>query len=292
MIARLAGIILPVFLIAGVGYAWGRIARPDMRTVNRVSIELLAPALIFYALSSPQYDLRGSAPLMLASVGVVLGSGLLAWPVARAMRVDLRTFLPTSMFNNCGNMGLPLASLAFGTAGVSSMVALFTNSNLLQFTIGVWIVDRHANVGKLLRTPMVIATFAGFAFAIARPTLPAWLAAAIQMTGNALIPLMLIALGVRLTDLGRGDWTLGVIGGATCAITGLVTAAILVAALGLHGDQAGLLFLFGCLPPAVLNFMVAEQFNQEPGKVASIVLVGNLLALVFVPIGVYLALRA
>jgi predicted permease len=102
---------------------------------------------------------------------------------------------------------------------------------------------------------------------------------------------MLIALGVRLTGLGRGDWTLGIVGGATCAITGLAMAAILAFALGLHGDQAGLLYLFGCLPPAVLNFMVAEQFNQEPAKVASIVLVGNLLALVFVPVGVWLALR-
>jgi predicted permease len=55
--------------------------------------------------------------------------------------------------------------------------------------------------------------------------------------------------------------------------------------------QQGLLFLFGCLPPAVLNFMVAEQYNQEPGKVASIVLVGNLLAVLFVPVGLALALR-
>jgi hypothetical protein len=41
----------------------------------------------------------------------------------------------------------------------------------------------------------------------------------------------------------------------------------------------------------VLNFMVAEQFGQEPGKVASIVLVGNMMSIVFVPIGVTLALR-
>ena len=68
-------------------------------------------------------------------------------------------------------------------------------------------------------------------------------------------------------------------------------AAMLVPVLGLDRQQAGLLFLFGCLPPAVLNFMVAEQFNQEPGKVASIVLIGNLMSLVFVPVGVTLALR-
>jgi hypothetical protein len=41
----------------------------------------------------------------------------------------------------------------------------------------------------------------------------------------------------------------------------------------------------------VLNFMVAEQFRQEPARVASIVLIGNTLAVVFVPIGLTLALR-
>ena len=41
------------------------------------------------------------------------------------------------MFNNCGNMGLPIAALAFGPVGLSAMVALFTVSNLLHFTLGL-----------------------------------------------------------------------------------------------------------------------------------------------------------
>jgi hypothetical protein len=41
----------------------------------------------------------------------------------------------------------------------------------------------------------------------------------------------------------------------------------------------------------VLNFRVAEQFRQEPGKVASIVLIGNLLSIAFVPVGLTIALR-
>jgi len=68
-------------------------------------------------------------------------------------------------------------------------------------------------------------------------------------------------------------------------------AEALAPLLALTPAQQGLLVLFGCLPPAVLNFMVAEQFRQEPGRVASIVLIGNLLSIVFVPIGLTLALR-
>ena len=76
-----------------------------------------------------------------------------------------------------------------------------------------------------------------------------------------------------------------------CPLTGIGMAALLSPVLGLDDAQWGLLILFGCLPPAVLNFMVAEQFRQEPGKVASIVLIGNMMSIVFVPLGITLALR-
>ena len=291
MLERLLGIIVPVFAVIALGWVWGRRAKPDMTVVNRLSMNVLSPALIFSALSSKGFDAWDHRLLMLGSIGVVLGSGLLAWPVAKLLREKARTFVPPMMFNNCGNMGLPLAVLAFGDAGFAPMVALFTISNLTHFTLGVWIVDHHARFGNLVRNPMVWSTIAGFAFAILHPPLPEIVAVTIKLVGDALIPMMLLSLGVRLTDVRLRDARLGVIGGIVCPVTGLVMAALLAPLLGLDALQTGLLFLFGCLPPAVLNFMVAEQFKREPAKVASIVLVGNLLSVVFVPIGLAIALR-
>ncbi len=291
MIARLLGIILPVFSIVALGWVFGRRAKPDMAWVNRISMNMLAPALVFSALAGGHFDVRANAVLMLASLGVVLGSGLLAWPVARWLKIDYRTFLPPMMFNNCGNIGLPLAALAFGPAGFAPMVALFTISNLLHFSLGMWIVDHHARWSNLVRNPIVVSTFLGFACAVWQPPIPSWMQTAIHMLGEALVPMMLLSLGVRLTTLSWHGARIGVIGGAVCALSGLAMAAILIPLLRLDPLQAGLLYLFGCLPPAVLNFMVAEQFNREPDKVASIVLIGNAMSLIFVPIGLALALR-
>jgi predicted permease len=291
MIERLLGIILPVFAIVALGWWWGRRVQPDMSMVNRISMNVLAPALIFSALSSKSFDLWDNRLLIAGSVGIVLGSGLLAWPVARLLRVDPRTFVPPMMFNNCGNMGLPLAVLAFGEPGFVAMVAMFTISNLLHFTLGAWIIDHRARFASLLRNPMVWSTFAGFAFAVTKPPLPDVLAVTFKLLGDALIPMMLLSLGVRLTAIRWTDARLGVIGGLVCPLTGLAMAAVLAPLLGLDATQAGLLFVFGCLPPAVLNFMVAEQYKQEPAKVASIVLIGNLVSVIFVPIGLSLALR-
>ncbi len=291
MLERILGIILPVFSIIAVGYFWGRRVQPDMGMVNRISMNVLAPALIFSALSSKSFDVFGDAPLILGSIGIVLGSGLLAWPFAKLLHQDARTFVPPMMFNNCGNMGLPLAVLAFGEQGFGPMVALFVVSNLLHFTLGAWIIDHHARFGRLLKNPMVWSTIAGFLFAVLQPPLPDWLGVTFKMVGDGLIPMMLLSLGVRLTAIDWGDARLGVVGGLVCPLTGLAMAGVLAPFLGLTPMQTGLLFLFAALPPAVLNFMVAEQYRQEPGKVASIVLVGNVMSVIFIPIGLAIALR-
>jgi len=291
MFERVLGIFLPVLLIVVVGYFFARRVKPDMAMVNRISMTILAPALIFSALASKDFDVGAYKLLMLGSVGVVLGSGLLAWPFARLLHADARTFVPPMMFNNCGNMGLPLAVLAYGASGFSAMVALFTISNLLHFTLGAWIVDHKARFGNLLRNPMVWSTFLGFAFALTQPPMPEWASVSIKMVGDALVPMMLLSLGVRLYEVRWDDWHLGLIGGLVCPLTGIAMAALLAPVLGLDREQQGLLLIFGSLPPAVLNFMVAEQFRQEPAKVASIVLIGNVLSVIFVPLGLALALH-
>jgi predicted permease len=291
MLPRIAGIILPVFSIIALGWLYARRTKPDMTVVNRISMNVLAPALVFSALASKDFDVTANRWLLVGSIGVVLGSGLLAWPFSRLLHTSPRTFVPPMMFNNCGNMGLPLAVLAYGAAGFSPMVALFTISNLLHFTLGVWLIDHHARFGNLVRNPMVIATVLGFAFAIVHPPLPEWLSVAIKLVGDALIPMMLISLGVRLYEVSFDDWRIGIVGGLVCPLTGLAIAALLASILDLDRTQQGLLILFGSLPPAVLNFMVAEQFRQEPGKVASIVLIGNLLSIAFIPVGLTIALR-
>ena len=291
MLVRILGIIVPVFSIVALGWLYARRAKPDMGWVNRISMNVLAPALIFSALTSKDFDLVENRLLIVASIGVVLGSGLIAWPFAKLLHQDHRTFVPPMMFNNCGNMGLPLAILAFGQPGFSAMVAVFTISNLLHFTLGVWMIDHHARFGSLLRNPMVWSTVAGFTFALAHPPLPEWTTTTFKIVGDALIPMMLLSLGVRLMDVRWNDWRIGVVGGFVCPLTGIAMAALLGPTLGLDSTQQSLLLLFGCLPPAVLNFMVAEQFGQEPGKVASIVLIGNMLGLLFVPLGLALALR-
>ncbi|CAG9178425.1 AEC family transporter [Cupriavidus respiraculi] len=293
MLARIVSIITPVILIILVGWLYGRKAHPDMAGINRATLDVIAPLLVVSAFVSKDFALGDHLALLGCAVAVVLGSGVLAWGVARMLGVDARTFVPPMMFNNSGNMGLPLSVFAFGPIGLAPAVALFAASNLMHFTLGLKIVNRHASLAQIARNPMVLATVAGVALSLARPwfSLPEPVYQSIRLLGDATVPLMLFALGVRMKDVSLRNWGMGVVGAVVCPLTGIACALLLVQVVPLTELQRGLLFVFASLPPAVLNFLVADHFRQEPDQVASIVLLGNIGAVVFVPIGLYLGLR-
>ena len=298
---RILGIILPVFIIIALGYGYaclrGDAVRSDMTAVNRVSMDVLCPLLVFTALAAKDFDLAHNSMLILAGALISLGSGLLAWPIARWLGYDVRSFVPPMMYNNCGNMGLPLAILAFGTSSLGSAVALFMACNLVYFSVGIKIIESgrakngvRSSPWKFLANPMMIAMIVGMAFAIVQVSLPAPLFIALKMLGDACIPLMLFALGVRMIDVSLKSWSIGLVGAIVCPGAGLAVALLLDQLITLTAEQRGQMFLFASLPPAVFCFMVAEQYKQEPDKVASIVLLGNLAALLFVPLGLWLGL--
>lgn len=300
MFERIVGIILPVFITIGVGYGYARYrgegVKSDMTSVNRISMSVLCPLLVFTALAAKDFDVLNNSTLILAGVLISIGSGVLAWPGARLFGYDTRTFIPPMMYNNCGNMGLPLAILAFGPSGLSAAVALFMACNLVYFSIGIKIIETGRDGPRtpflgFLASPMMLAMMFGVVFSIANISLPAPLFQALKILGEACIPIMLFALGVRMLDINFKSWHIGMVGAVVCPVAGLIVAWLLDGALTLTPDQRGQMYLFAALPPAVFCFMVAEQYQQEPDKVASIVLLGNLAAVVFVPLGLWIGLQ-
>lgn len=301
ILERIAGVILPVFIMVGIGYLYARLrgerAKADMAAANRITVEALCPLLVFTALAGKDFDIAANGMLILAGVLIALGSALLAWPAARLLGYDVRTFVPPMLFNNCGNMGLPLAVFAFGAAALPAAVALFMACTLVYFSVGIKITesgrdDIHTPFFQFLASPMMIAMIIGIIFSVARISVPSPLFTALKMVGDTSIPIMLFALGVRMIDISFTSWRIGLIGAAFCPLSGLAVAWLLDGILPLSSDQRGQMYLFASLPPAVFCFMMAEHYNQEPDKVAAIVLLGNLSALVFVPLGLWLGLRA
>lgn len=287
---RILAIVFPVFAIIGIGYLYGRVKRPEIGVTNQISMDVLVPALVFAALASKSFDFAHYWQLALGGALVILGSGLLAWPVARMLKVEAKTFVPPMMFNNSGNMGIPLIVLAFGDAALGAAIILFLVEMVLHFSLGPYMLAHRMNLLQLLKTPVMAATVLGVAVSLSGAVLPDALYTAIKMLGDASIPMLLFALGVRLNQVSFKDWHIGAWSGVVAPLSGIAMVLALTPFLDLDPMQQSILLVFGALPPAVLNYLMAEQYRQEPERVASIVLLGNMSALIVMPVVLFFAL--
>ncbi len=284
LVYRIVAIIFPVFSIVAVGYLYARFRRnTDMSAGNRLNMDIFIPALIFDTLSASDYALSDYLLLTLGGAVVVLGSGLIAWPVARLMGYQWKTFVPPMMFNNSGNMGVPLIILTFGGAALPAAVLLFAVENFLHFLLGQQMITQRWSVKTVFQNPMILATILGIGVAVADITIPDFLRLPIHMLGQISIPLLLFSLGVRMLSIDLKDWRIGAMAALICPLSGLLVGLIFVQFVPLDTEQVSILLLFSALPPAVLNFLVAERFNQEPQKVASIVLIANFASILVIP---------
>ena len=289
MLLRIVGIVFPIFAIVMLGYGYGRRHRPEMLAANRLNMDVFMPALIFSALAGRTFNLADNLELVVGAVVVVVGSALLAWPLARLLGYDPKTLVPPVSFNNVGNMGLPLLLLTFGEQALGAAVVLMMVVTLLQFSLSPWLLNGDSLLSTIWREPFIVAAALGIGVSLGGITVWAPLMAASKILGDISLGLMIFSLGVRLSSARLSAWGIGVVGAIATPLTGMLMAWGFgeIAGLGRHSQD--ILFIFGALPPAVSGFIFAERYGQEPDKVAAIVMIGNAAALFFVPLA--LALR-
>lgn len=292
IVERVLATVIPVFLIAGLGWVYAKRkahtgGKPlDTVSMNSIMLDLLAPLLVFTGLSDKAFNLYDQRWVVLGGLIVVAVSGCAAWLVARARGYDVQSFVPPATFNNCGNMGLPLAVFAFGQEGLMAAVALFTSSNLLHFTVGVKILSPKANIVQVLKTPLTLGMMLGLASAAFGWHLPAPLFDGLALLGKAAIPLMLFLLGIRMAQSKLDGAGAGLVCGLLCPVAGVAGALIAYALLPLNGAQFAYVLVFASLPPAVLNALMSVQYQSDVSLTTSAVVWGHVVSLLAVPAAV------
>ncbi len=292
MLSQVFNIVAPLFLIVAVGYFYGARVRPEMRITNQLVMDVFVPALIFHVMVQESFMPSKYVGLVSAGVLLMLGSGVLAFGLAKALGLNPRAIMPPAMFSNWANLGLPLYILALGQTALDGGVMLVVAGNVLCFTLGTYIFAGRVSGWEVLKTPIIIAVILGGLFNGMNVSLPPFLDTPIAMMGQVAIPLMLFSLGVRLTRVNIRDAKLGLIMAAFCPAAGVLIAFALLQFIPLEPLHKNILILFGALPPAVMNYMLSEQYDCEPEQVASMVVIGNLASVVTLPLVLAIVLSA
>ncbi|MDR2789162.1 MAG: AEC family transporter [Candidatus Accumulibacter sp.] len=292
MFPRIVSIVFPLFAVVMAGFFYARKRDPDMAAANRMNIEIFLPALIFTALAGKSFDLAGNLPIALGAAVVILGSGLLAWPLARRLGIEPRALVSTAMFNNAGNMGLPLMLFTFGDPALGAAVVLMLVLTTLQFVMSPWLLGGKFSLGALWREPFLLAASLGVAVSLAGVAPWPPVLSACKLLADISLGLMIFSLGARLASARVGAmFGIGIAGAIVTPVTGMFMAWLFGTLADLSKPDMDVLFLFGALPPAVSCFIFADRYRCAPDQVAAIVMIGNASALFFIPLALTLCFR-
>jgi predicted permease len=290
MLYQIFIIIFPVIFIALVGYIYAKKENINMDTTNKINLEIFIPILVFYSISEKLPSIIDIGYFSLGGVMVVLGSGVLLYPIVKLIKANPKSFLPPMMFNNSINLGFPLSLFAFGEDALVMFISLSLVQVIGQFTIAPIMYGGEIKWIKIIKNPVIIATIIGLLFNYFNIHFPDVINISLKIISQVSIPLVLFALGVRLTHIELKYWKLGLLGAILCPISGVIMAIIAIQIFDYTQTQQALIILFGALPPAVLNAIMAEQYKKDTIMVASVVVIGNLFSLISIPFVLYFIL--
>uniref|UniRef100_A0A832I3K4 AEC family transporter n=1 Tax=Eiseniibacteriota bacterium TaxID=2212470 RepID=A0A832I3K4_UNCEI len=272
--------LLPVFLVAGVGYALAATLKSDPRPLAQVAFNVFAPCLVFQIIAEsrvPSGDVLrmgsfAAVSLLLVGAAAFAVARLARWPRATSTAVVLCALLP-----NAGNFGMSANLLAFGEAGLTQASLYFLASSILTYTVGVLVASlgraapREALAG-LARVPTIWAVAAAFALVRSGARLPGPAATALDLLADACIPAFLVILGMQLRGAGlRGPWGPLITAGGLRLAGGAAAGFLLAPLFGLQGPAYQAAVLQSAMPSAVINTILATEYDVEPRLVTSVV---------------------
>jgi predicted permease len=289
--SQVSAVLLPVFVMAGIGYLWRRTGAPfDLPFVTRIIMYIAGPALVFESLAKLKLPLGEFVEMVGATIVMTLCVAAVAAVLIRIMGLSQRSFLPALTLGNTGNLGLPLCLFAFGEEGLGLAVAIYVTNSVLQFTLVPLLQTRVSLIRTILTTPIIYGAVAGLAVLTLDVHLPVWLDNTIVALGGLLIPLMLMALGNTVGGLKAHNLPRALFLGTARIVIAFGVAVGVSFALGLTGVAQGVLVLQGAMPAAVFSYLFAARYDRDADDIAGIVLVSTLLGAVLLPFLVTYAL--
>ncbi len=284
MIAQLASIVAPVYLIVALGFWWawsGR--RYDTELISELITHIGAPCLVFASLTELTVERGAMLEMALATLLALALLATIGALVLKLVGLELQTYLSPVIFMNAGNMGLPLCLFAFGEEGLAYGVCFYAVAAIVHFTAGLWIWSGEISARVLVRSPLAGAAVAAAGALYFDVQVPEWLHNTTSLLGAFTIPLLQFTLGVSLGRLPFRGWQRGIALSLLRLGLGLAVGVGVALALDLQGIARSVFILDCAMPVAVFNYVLAERYQRSAAEIASLVVISTLLSFVTVP---------
>jgi hypothetical protein len=287
-----AQIVLPVFVLIGLGTLLDRAFKLDIYTLTKVNFYLFTPAMVFIKLLGSSLQSHEVASIVLValahySVMYALSMGLFSLKPFAGQRTVL-TF--GSIFYNAGNYGFPLTLLAFGEEAVGVIAVVLLVQVVLLYTVGLLLFGAEQeglqqSLARLFRLPVVYAVPVGLALRALQVDLPDVIAIPLDHVGDGFVAMALLTLGAQLSR-STHDGQAGAL--SAVSIMRLVVSPLVAAALVWvfqPGAEIGRVLILGAgLPVAVNVYIMANEFQRQADLASRTVFWTTLLSAVTIPL--------
>ena len=295
-------VLLQMTLIIGIGVLWqwlspGGIDNRVVRTnLTNAVYYVFLPALVFQVLIHTPVNIDSARLSFVAAVSVVTAM-ILAWLICRSCQLSgaiTGAVVLAAAFPNATYLGLPVLEAIFGIEtgrSIAIQYDLFACTPLL-LTVGLLLAARFGNATKetnplvtLIRVPALIAAVAGIAVHQTGIEIPVLVEGALSMLAAAVIPIMLLAIGLSLEWKTIADTKWGSI--LLVAFLQLLLMPFLALQLtdvvGLQGNMKTGAVLEAGMPSMILGIVICDRFGLDSDIYAAAVTVTTLLSLLTLP---------
>lgn len=293
MLQVLVDVLVPVFAIVAIGFVIARTVNIRPPALATLSYWILGPAFIFDVLATADLDPGVVGRIVIASALAMTVAGAAA---AVTMRITGASFsrlaatVMTSIYGNVGNFGLAISAFALGESVLPIAGIVMVTVNTLGILVGVALATvRHGSAWKAVRTailsPLALAVVPALIVNLSNVDLPLWADRPISLLAAALIPVMLLTLGIQLALMPRTvpEPVVAVPISMKLVLTPLAALGI-VGLLGLTGVAGDVVVLQAAMPAAVFTSLIALEHDLEADYVTSVVLIGTLVSAATLPV--------
>jgi len=291
---KLFEVLFPVFFIVGIGYFLGK-KNPKFDTtfITNYSGNFGAPALFIFAITSSGVTYSVFSEYFIYAVIALTCFALIGVIFLFFLKKDISRELPPYFLPNTGNMGIPICLFAYGTLGMGVAAAISSLVILLHFTINIFLASKKFDIKIILKSPPTYAVIVAVFFLYFDLEMPKVVINTVMLLGYAMIVLILMSLGVSLTQLKVFSLKDSIISSIGRVIIGPIIGFLIIKIFNLSGFAAGVLLIQSAMPSAILTYLVAEMYSPKKvvDSISSMIVVSTLMSLITVPIIVFISLK-
>ncbi len=297
------GVSLPTFgwvLLGLLLHRLGLLSDRWISAISRWAFTLILPFMLCAGAAQLDFSQMGSALYLVAGVVATLLTLTLAWVYSKWRghpRPLQGVFVQAAFRSNLAIVGVALAIAAYGERGTALAALPVAVMTALYNVLAVWVLnttlDRDSSMPAILlgivRNPLIIGIAIGMVFPLLAIPFPQALVSLSAGVSSYFLPLVLLCIGgsMKLSDL-RGAGAITWEASLWRLCIGPLLGVTLALAMGVRGEQLGVLFLLLSSPVAAASFVMVVAARGDGVLAANIVVLTTLLSIVTVTLGFFL----